>query len=99
MKEIAKIEQEWPDSDETIYPPKVKRQSTATVPSRSSTFSTQGRFFRRLSRITSRRSTGLTDETELSQASKDTNDSFEEQSYLPCHYFDWIVGTGTGGYG
>ncbi|MCJ1405065.1 hypothetical protein MMC11_008291 [Xylographa trunciseda] len=100
MKEVARVErEESPELHNIEEEPQIE---TASVPlSRADTFtSMKARFTSHFSVWSrdSRRSTGLSDDSERSRNDQKANEfSAGKEGYLPCHYFDYVVGTGTGG--
>ncbi|MCJ1385543.1 hypothetical protein MMC17_008666 [Xylographa soralifera] len=100
MKEIARVERE--ESPELHNVEEEPRSESPSVPlSRTNTpTSLRARINRRLPGWSkeSRRSTGMSDDSERSRNDQKANEvSAGKAGYLPCHYFDYVIGTGTGG--
>jgi len=102
MEEVAKVERgALRGSEEVIEQPWTERPASFVAPSRTDTSATHilPKMNKKLPWVrVSRRGTGRSDDSERSQAERTSGKSpSSNEIFLPCHYFDYIVGTGTGG--
>ena len=100
MEEIACVERE--ESPELPNTKKEPHSGDPLVPSvRTNTpISIKPKIYRRLSIWSkdSRQSTGLSDDSESSRNDQKASENLAgKEEYFPCHYFDYVIGTGTGG--